>query len=256
MASVRASDRAVKNGKAAGTTCSSATERLSKPLLRTHCTPLRGKGARARAPASNGRTNGSPGSLAGTTNDIATSTTRWLPPREEPKFNSLTQGDDESDGEHSDAGMPPDFVGSKHQRTQAGGPAGFFLGDWVVRVSRTKAELMVLTQLAYWFGESTTGKLRAKRFRDGNFWVYKSHAVLAEEVRLTRDQVRGALRSLQRRGLVVSFGGLEAGELPHYRLDPVAIDQEVEKAQREPGASGRRRSRKSNRKGGRRASSK
>jgi len=166
-------------------------------------------------------------------------------PREPPTHSSFID-EDEEDAKPTgiDVKSTPDFVGSKYQRTRAGGPAGFFTPDWAVWVSKTKAELTVLMQFAYWFGETDEGKLRAKVEREDHWWVYKTYGSFGAEIHLTDGQARGAIRSLVKRDLLTTDSVREAGDLPHYRLNPVAIEVEVEKAQKKLAAYNRRKKQK------------
>lgn len=211
------------NGRGSHTILESGQSELSKPLLGT----ARLRGVRrveigpvdAGLPASEGQPQ--PCAVSGV--GCGASAPRVLSPREEPGFNSLTQ---------DDGAPPPEFVGTVYQRRKADGPEGILVPEWAVPVSRTKAELVVLAQIAYWFGETKKGQLRAKTSLDGFWWVYKSYAKLAKEVHLTRDQVRGAVRSLVGRGLLLTTDGSGGVDLPHYRLNPMAIEREVEQAER------------------------
>ena len=125
-----------------------------------------------------------------------------------------------------------DFTASCYRSYPRDGRRGVFASDWILRITHTKAELLVLAQLSYWFGQGSNGLSRAKRLRDGHLWVYKSHRKLGEEVALTKGQVRGAVRKLVARGLLIVEHPAE--ELPHYRIDPAGIDSAVADATRPP----------------------
>lgn len=58
------------------------------------------------------------------------------------------------------------------------------------------------------------------------------------EVVLTPDQARGAVRGLVRRGLVVKDRPAAPGELPHYRIDPAALANAVERAEADAAKDG------------------
>jgi hypothetical protein len=105
--------------------------------------------------------------------------------------------------------------------------------DWAVRVTgSSKSELLVLSQFAYWFGLSNkTDSVRAKTQKEGYYWVFKSYKQLARETSLTRDAVRGAVRELCRKGILVSRP-FDRGSLPYYRLDSNAIARAIEEAGR------------------------
>ena len=115
-----------------------------------------------------------------------------------------------------------EFVGCEYQATPASRPRGVFAPAWVLDVTRSRAELLVLAQLAYWCGEARGGQPRAKIRDGGYYWVAKTHARLGREVHLTPGQTRWALRSLQARGLVVSARP-DGGRPPLYRISPAAI---------------------------------
>lgn len=55
---------------------------------------------------------------------------------------------------------------------------------------------------------------------------------------LTPDQARGAVRGLVRRGLVVKDRPAAPGELPHYRIDPAALANAVERAEADAAKDG------------------
>jgi hypothetical protein len=123
-----------------------------------------------------------------------------------------------------------DFVGSMYQPDANRHQHGIFVPGWALQVTRTRAELLVVAQLAYWFGVGKKGKVRAKIVQDGHHWVAKTYKKMAEETHLTPGQVRGAVRSLKGRALLVVADDVAAGHLVRYRLDPGKIQQEVEAA--------------------------
>src|SRR6266446_3917557 len=84
-------------------------------------------------------------------------------------------------GEADDAAE--EFVGSMYQPDYRNPQEGIFVLVWAMQITRTKAELLVLSQFAYWFGVSknpkTKGKARATIVKDGYSWVYKTFNQLA-----------------------------------------------------------------------------
>ncbi|WP_145239480.1 hypothetical protein [Urbifossiella limnaea] len=185
-----------------------------------------------------------PALLAGTPNGSATGAPRFLSPREEPTFNSLTQGEDEdeSDGEYLDPGSPPDFVGSKYQRTAGDGQPGTFGPDWVARVTGSnKAEYLVLAQIAYWFAATKKGKLKVTVFWQDRWWLYKFYRQLAADVRvLTPSEVRWGVRSLVKKGILITHYNPGRRKPKLYRIDPGVVGELDEAAERRIEAAGRK----------------
>lgn len=135
----------------------------------------------------------------------------------------------------NDPGPADEFVGSDFQRTaDKRWPRGMFVPRWAIQITRSRSELLVLAQIAYWCGWARDGKLRCKEIRDGHYWIYKTFRSLARDIAagITRDQVRGAVRKLQARKIVVS-----QPDHPHhrvlYRLSRTAIQAALESAEQE-----------------------
>jgi hypothetical protein len=158
-----------------------------------------------------------------------------------------SDGPDDADGAESDddpeppstAGKPSkrpadEFVGSLYQSAPDDGQASYRVLRWVGLITRTKAELLVLSQLVYWLGEGKSGKLRATIQSDGYWWVRKTYAKLAREVDLTPAQVRCAIRTLTDAGVVITRDDVEAGHLVDYRLSPNRIQELVEQCNAAP----------------------
>jgi hypothetical protein len=134
----------------------------------------------------------------------------------------------DADDEVEGAG-PPDFVGGEYQRRAGEDVRGVFCGDWVIRVTRTRAEMLVLAQIAYWFAETKGGKLKVTIQRNGRWWVYKTYRQLAKDLRglVTADAARGAIRSLEQRGVLLSDYDGARSPPKLYRINPVAIERLV-----------------------------
>jgi DNA-binding MarR family transcriptional regulator len=120
-----------------------------------------------------------------------------------------------------------DFTKSEFASDKKKGQKGKFVPDWVIPLVETKAELLVLSQLAYWFAiSSRTGERRAKVHSEGYYWVYKTYAKLAREVGLTKGQVRGAVRKLCEKGLLVKLESSgKAKGARRFRIDPGCVAQ-------------------------------
>ena len=123
---------------------------------------------------------------------------------------------------------PGDFIGSMYQVNRQ---EGIFCPHWAIQITSTKAELLVLSQFAYWFGSKKDGTPRAKVQHGGYYWVYKTHAKLGRELGLRKDQVRGAIRGLVVRGIIVPDDNKRAGHVVNYRLVPTAIQKAIEAAE-------------------------
>lgn len=122
-----------------------------------------------------------------------------------------------------------DFVGCEFQAHPESRPDGVFAPRWAMEITRTRAELLVLAQLAYWLGVGKNGRVRAKIDRDGYFWVAKTYGKLGRELSLTKHQVRAAIRTLKGRGLIVSVE--DDDHRVRYRLNADAIRGQVEAVQ-------------------------
>lgn len=123
------------------------------------------------------------------------------------------------------AGKPsPDFVGSRYQATVQSKQKGTFVPEWVIQVTNNKSELLVLSQFAYWFGGTKDGGVRAKVEKDGRFWVYKTYGKLGKELHLSKHEVRGAVRQLVSRGLLIKMDRGNDGGCIYYRIDPLQIE--------------------------------
>jgi G:T-mismatch repair DNA endonuclease (very short patch repair protein) len=154
-------------------------------------------------------------------------------PREVPTFNTLTQDDEPPTAVASLS--PPDFVDSKYQRTAGDDTPGTFCPDWVVRVTGSnKAELLVLSQVAYWFARSKKGRLKVRRQHNGRWWLYKTYRQLARDLRhvLTSDEVRWAVRTLETKGVLISDYDSARSPPKLYRIDPVVVGRLCEAAER------------------------
>ena len=165
--------------------------------------------------------------------DYLAHTPRQRLPREVPTFNTLTQ-DDEPPAAVASA-SPPDFVGSKYQRTDGDDTPGTFCPDWVVRVTGSnKAELLVLSQIAYWFARSKKGRLKVRRQHNDRWWLYKTYRQLARDLRnvLTPSEVRWAVRTLEKKGVLISDHDPARNPPKLYRIDPVAVGRLCEAAER------------------------
>jgi len=128
-------------------------------------------------------------------------------------------------GQPSDAA--PDFALSYVE-------AGFdktLVPGWAKQIAKNGNEMMVLGQIAYWFGKIEAGPRKGQRRaskllgQEGYYWVAKSHEELGRETGLDKRQVRHAIEKLAKRGIIVKlvrrFGGYT---LSHLRLDIVVIE--------------------------------
>jgi hypothetical protein len=126
-----------------------------------------------------------------------------------------------------------EFVGSLFQ--DAG--RGVYVPPWAIDVTTTKAELLVVAQLAYWLGARKggprQGRPRASIVAGGYYWVAKSYRQLARELSLTRDQVRGAVRSLKARGVLVAVDASCVGGYVRYRISRSGVERLFEPARAE-----------------------
>jgi len=146
-----------------------------------------------------------------------TTTMKWI-----PRLSALSNHDSSS---------PPEdeFVGSIYQPDAHHSQRGIYLPMWVIRITKTKAEELVLAQLAYWFGNAKSGKVRA-RIHDDYYWVAKTFGKLGVETCLSKDQVRGAIRSLKKRGVLVTAEDGVPGELVRYRINLARVHALMNKA--------------------------
>ncbi len=147
-------------------------------------------------------------------------------PREPFTVNTLTVDEDED--------QPPDFVGSKYQRVVDDDRQGTFAHDWVALVTGTnKAEYLVLARIASWFAQSKSGKPFVTEFWNDHWWLYKFCRGLAADVRtLTIDEVRWAVRSLTKKGILIADYDPSRQKPKLYRIDPVVVAELEEAAER------------------------
>jgi hypothetical protein len=143
-------------------------------------------------------------------------------------------------GAEGNGSRPPapadEFVGSVYQLDSHAPQAGIFVTAWAMQITQTRAELLVLSQFVYWFGVSKRGKLRARIQEGGYYWVAKTFSRLARETYLSRDQVRGAVRSLVAAGILINAGDGHEGRGVRYRLNVTAIEEAAATASLAPSA--------------------
>src|SRR5260370_22558459 len=104
------------------------------------------------------------------------------------------------DDEFSAYNLSPayEFVGSEYQQRPDNKLPGVFVPRWVLHVTVSCEERLVLAQLAYWFGSRVSGGTpRAKVHRDDYYWVVKTFTELGREIGLTERQVRRAVDNLR-----------------------------------------------------------
>ncbi|WP_439627004.1 hypothetical protein [Gemmata sp.] len=147
-------------------------------------------------------------------------------PRQSITVNTLSVDEDED--------RPPDFVRSKYQRVVGDDRQGTFAHDWVALVTGTnKAEYLVLARIASWFAESKSGKPYVREFWNDRWWLYKFYRGLAKDVRvLTPHEVRWAVRSLTKKGILITDYDPSRRKLKLYRIDPVVVAELEEAAER------------------------
>ena len=121
-----------------------------------------------------------------------------------------------------------DFVGSKFQSSPDDRVEGIFVPAWAVRVGKTKAQVLVLSQLAYWFAaykrKGELRKTRARLNKGGYIWVYKTYSQLAKECHLkTKDMARAAVRALVQAGVLLLDDDDPEPGARWFRLDPDRI---------------------------------
>lgn|GEM_PF-5757016 len=173
-----------------------------------------------------GASGGKPSSPKPTPAPAATSNRQPRLPREPFTINTLTVDEDED--------QPPDFVGSKYQKLHEIQQPGKYVPDWVWLVTGSnKAEPLVLARIAFWFAERKPGKLYVTESWDGRWWLYKFYRQLAEEVGLLGvDEVRWAVRSLVKKGILIADYDPSRRKPKLYRIDPVVVAELEEAAER------------------------
>jgi hypothetical protein len=157
---------------------------------------------------------------------IATSNRPPRLPRQPFTVNTLTADENPE--------LPPDFVGSNYQKRHGVKQDGTFGPDWVWLVTGSnKAEPLVLARIAFWFAEKEPGKLFVTECWNSRWWLYKFYRQLAEEVRvLDVDEVRWAVRSLVRKGILITHYDPKRRKSKLYRIDPVVVAKLEEAAER------------------------
>jgi hypothetical protein len=148
--------------------------------------------------------------------------------------NNGTEDDDDDDDElesgNATGGQTNDdeFVGSMWQSVRDDKQPCFRVLKWVALITETKAELLVLSQFVYWFGEGKNKKLRGRIKRKGYHWVYKTYRQMGRETLLSRDQVVRAIRSLKEAEVLVADDDVDKGHRVYYRLNAIKIQKLVE----------------------------
>lgn len=61
---------------------------------------------------------------------------------------------------------------------------------------------LMLAQIIYWYLPTPQGKTKLRKFRDGYWWMAKSHVDWYEELRLTRRQSQRCIEVLRNKGLI------------------------------------------------------
>jgi DNA-binding transcriptional ArsR family regulator len=72
----------------------------------------------------------------------------------------------------------------------------------MVRMTQSANAALVLAQVVYWFEDGKNGYTRLRVYKNGKWWLAKSHDEFAGETGLTSRQVRAALDKLRNLGLV------------------------------------------------------
>ncbi len=89
-----------------------------------------------------------------------------------------------------------------------------------VGMTGSTSEALVLSQFCYWSSTNAAGRCRLRVFRNGEYWIAKSHKELAAETGLRSRSTRCAVDRLVDRGLLVKdhfvFGGRR---MLHLRVD-------------------------------------
>lgn len=191
---------------------------------------IRGEPDDAAAGGVDGRKKG----RRGTSSDRRSRRLRSNSPTSRNDSPEVQNADDEHDL-HNGRRPSDEFVGSMYQSDGTNSQPGVFTPAWAMQITRTKAELLVLSQFAFWFGvcnaPTKKGKTRTGiTKRVGRCWMYKTHGQMARETHLTKHQVRGAIRSLDKLGVLIVDDDVGAGHQVFYRLDPTKIQAAVEAA--------------------------
>lgn len=79
-------------------------------------------------------------------------------------------------------------------------------GVWVPRLARRITDngdqAICLSQLLYWFDKSKKGTRRARCFKNGRYWVYKTHEEFGEETGLSAARVKVCLKALKDKNFI------------------------------------------------------
>jgi hypothetical protein len=87
---------------------------------------------------------------------------------------------------------------------------------------------LMLSQIIYWHLPNDEGRSRLRVFKDGYWWLAKSHTEWWDECRLTVDQARRAVKILQEKNLIVTaLKQFNGAPTVHIRLDQEAFLIEV-----------------------------
>jgi DNA-binding MarR family transcriptional regulator len=125
-------------------------------------------------------------------------------------------------------GVPDEFSTSRLLVSEPG-ERGTFVPGWAMRACTCQpAQMLVLAQLAYWFGRDKYRQCRARQrvAGDPHVWVVKTYVELGREVGLSVSQVRTALNGLVEAGMVVRRPGTFQGRQAHrLRISRRAVEQ-------------------------------
>jgi hypothetical protein len=142
---------------------------------------------------------------------------------------AMLNGDEGDDVTPENQPSADEFVGSAYQQRPDNNLRGVFVPRWVLDVTESGEERLVLAQLAYWFGSGVSaGTPRAKIHRD-YYWVAKTYGDLGSETGLTERQVRFAVDKLRDAQLIATevhgFGGRP--RMTQFRIRADTIEQKL-----------------------------
>lgn len=125
-------------------------------------------------------------------------------------------------------------VASTMQAIREQGGGGIWVPRLVRKITENGDQAIVLSQTLYWFDNGKLGRQRARTFRNGRYWFYKTHEEFGEEIGLTAARVKVCLNALKRLGFIEIDHFLAEGmRTTHVSLNLMAFREAAEGAYQE-----------------------
>lgn len=111
------------------------------------------------------------------------------------------------------------------------GHGGVWLPPLARRITDNGDQAICLSQVLYWFDKDKTGRRRARCFKNGRYWVYKTHAQLGKETGISPARVKVCLKALEDKGFIIRAYCLANGlRTTHISVEAEHVFQAMTKA--------------------------